>query len=1393
MRWFLAFIIVAVAGGGLYWVAYRDDAAPAAGGWSGANKAVPVRVVVVAEEKLSETVEALGTAIANESVTLTANVTETVRAVQFEDGDYVAAGDVLVELTRGEEDSQLREAEVALDDARRKLARVEDLGRRSLVSTSEVDDARAVLDGAAARLATVRARLGDRLITAPFDGVLGFRNVSVGTLVSPGTTITTLDDISRIKVDFTVPEVVLGAIGTGDTLEARSVAFRDERFAGRVVTIGSRIDPVTRSAQVRAVLPNDDRRLRPGMLLTVDVVVNERLGIRVPARAILQETVRAFVYIVRDDNTAERREVTLGQRSDDHVEILGGLAVGERVIVSGVVKLRDGSAVAVQAGVTKAATPARRADVWLAELSVRRPVLATVFAVLLIVAGIISLRELSVREYPDVSSPIVSVRVTYPGAASAIVDTQVTEIVEGAVSGVEGIRSISSVSQNGSSRVNIEFTLSRNIDEAANDVRDRVSRILDELPEDVEPPRVQKQDSDARPVVWINLSDPSRTSMEVIDYAERYIAERFSALPGVSAVEVNGPGRPSMRIWIDRIALAARGLTVGDVDAALRRENVEFPAGLLEASDREFPVRLARGYETPEDFRQLVLAEGDNDHLIRLGEVARVEVGPRNPRRVFRANGQAAAAIGIFKQSTANTVDVLDGVNRTLAALNAEPGPMTLTKSSDDSVFIRAAINTVYQTMLLTILLVAGVIFLFLMQWRATVVPVVTIPISLIATFAAINLAGFSINLITLLALVLCIGLVVDDAIVVLENIFRRIQKGEPALLASKRGASQVVFAVIATTAVLVAVFAPITFLTDNVGRIFAELAITLCAALILSSVLALSVVPMLASKLLRGHGDELRESNAVVRFIEALSVRYSRWLEASLRARYVWVAVAMVTAVGSFALFNAVDREYVPDEDRGSIFGSFRGPEGASIDFMMESLTRLEEPLRAMREEGSLERGLLSIPGWRGGISANNGFVVVTLAPWGERDVTTAEVVARLNQTWSGIEDLRVFTFSRSPFGGGSRPVEFVLGGSSYIELADWRDRIIERARANPGLNRLDSDLIETQPQMIIDVDADRAAALGVPVQSIGRELQLLMADQVSTRFQRDGEEYDVVIQAEEEQRRSVSDLQHVYVRSDASGELIPLSNLVSVRERAEPASLNRYNRLRAVTITADLAPGYALGEALDFLRQVANEELPPTAQIGYKGDSREYIDAGNALLFTFVLALTIVYLVLAAQFESFVQPLVIMCTVPLALAGGFLGLALTDTTLNIYSQIGLLMLIGIATKNGILIVEFINQIRDAGVELFDGIVRASTMRFRPVVMTTASTVMGSVPLILSRGPGSEGLHSLGVVIFWGVLVATVLTLFVVPVLYSFIGTLTGSPGAIGRELERLEEATSR
>lgn len=1029
---------------------------------------------------------------------------------------------------------------------------------------------------------------------------------------------------------------------------------------------------------------------------------------------------------------------------------------------------------------------------WLSSLSVRRPVLAIVFALLLIVAGLISLKSLPVREYPDITSPIVSVTTGYTGASSAIVDSQLTEILEGAVNGIEGIRSISSSSQNGRSRISIEFGLDKNIDEAANDVRDRVGRIVGRLPEGVEVPRVAKEDSDARAIIYISLFDPALTPMELTDYAERYLVEQFAVVPGVSSIRVFGPGRPTMRVWIDRIALAARQLTVVDIESALRRENAEFPAGLVEASDREFPVRVARGYQTPEDFQQLVIGRGADGHLIRLGEVARVEIGSRNPRLVFRTNGENTVSFGVIKQSTANTVDVIDGVLGVLEKINSElPGEMRLVKSTDDSVFIRAAVRTVYTTILITTVLVGLVIFAFLTAWRATIIPVVIIPICLIATCSVIALAGLTINLITLLALVLCIGLVVDDAIVVLENVYRRIQKGESALLAAKRGTSQVVFAVIATTAVLVAVFAPIAFLTDNIGRIFAELAVTICAALILSSVLALSIVPMLASKLLRGHGDEVRRASKVASSFERLSNYYERFLRAALQRRYLSVAVAVLMAVIAALLFETIEREYTPDEDRGFIVASFRGPEGSSIEFMKENLAALEAPTRKLLDAGQADRVLVGIPGFRGGQAANNGFIAVNLAPWSERSVSTNEVINSLNEAWSGIDDLRVFTSSRSPVGGGGRPVQFVLGGTSYLELAEWRDRILARARENENLERLDSDLLETQPQLIIDVDRNRAASLGISLTTIGRELQLLMSDQETTRFQRDGEEYDVVIQAEQAQRLSPQDLIHVYVRSETSGQLIPLANVVSLREVAEPAALNRFDRLRSVTLSANLAEGYSLGAALEYLQKLAREELPANAQINYKGESREFIDAGNALVFTFILALLIVYLVLAAQFESFLQPAVIMCTVPLAVAGGLLGLLLTDTTLNIYSQIGLLMLIGIATKNGILIVEFINQVRDSGVELREAILRGSRMRFRPVLMTTASTIMGSVPLMLATGPGSQGLQSLGVVIFWGVLVATVLTLFIVPVLYSFIGRFSGSPGEVGRELDRLEQAT--
>jgi multidrug efflux pump len=1026
---------------------------------------------------------------------------------------------------------------------------------------------------------------------------------------------------------------------------------------------------------------------------------------------------------------------------------------------------------------------------WLSDVSVKRPVFATVISLMLVAFGTLSFNYLPLREYPDINSPTVSVMTNYIGAASDVIETRITQVIEDQISGIEGIKTIRSSSRDEYSSVNIEFGLDRNIDEAANDVRDRVSRVLGRLPRDVEPPIVAKSDSDARPVMYMNVSSTELDLMELHDYVERYIVDRFSVIPGVSTVEASGGAKPSMRIWLDRLALAARELTITDIENALRRENVELPAGRIESDSIEFRVRLQRSYQSPEDFEALVISRGADGHLIRLGEVAVVELAPRNTRETFRSNQQVTVGMRISKQSTANTLEMLEAVKAEIAVVQATlPDHMDLIPSQDDSLFIREAINSVYQTIGITTVLVSVVILAFLGTFRTMIIPAVTIPVCLISAFIALALFGFSVNLITLLALVLCIGLVVDDAIVVLENIYRRIEKGEQPLLAAYKGARQVAFAVVATTAVLVAVFTPIIFLEDNLGVIFSELAVTIAAAVIFSSVLALTLTPVMCSKFLKLK-DEV---NPFTEFVHKLFDRFERAYQRALGAflKHSWVAIVVTAGIvgGTWWLVQNTGQEYAPKEDQGAFYARVMAAEGTGIKRMIAQMDRLEEPLQRLREQGQVQRVVSRVPAF-GSTTPNSGMFMVSMVPWQERTMSTQEVLAATMADWRNVPGVRAFAFMRSGLSrrGGDRPVQFVLGGPNFETLAQWRDIVIERAEEYPGLARIDSDYKETQPQVVVRVDKNRAAALGVSVENIGRTLGAMMSEQRITTFVQDGEEYDVILQAKEDQRASASDLQNIYVRSADTNQLIPLANLIYLDETAGAASLNRYNRLRAITISASLNEGYALGDALEFLENVVANELPEFAQIDYKGESLEYKEASGSLAFTFGIAMLIVFLVLAAQFESFIHPFVILLSVPMALAGALFGLYITGSTLNIYSQIGLILLIGISAKNGVLIVEFINQLRDAGRDFEEAIKEAAVIRLRPVIMTTIATIMGSIPLLLATGAGSAGRNVLGIVIFSGVTLATLLTLFIVPAFYKLLARNTGSPKTISRMLDEL------
>jgi len=1028
---------------------------------------------------------------------------------------------------------------------------------------------------------------------------------------------------------------------------------------------------------------------------------------------------------------------------------------------------------------------------WLSDTAVKRPVLAIVINLMLITFGLMAFRFLSLREYPNVNPPVVSVSTSYPGASAAIVETRITQILEDRISGISGIRSISSSSSNGRSNINIEFNSSRDIDAAANDVRDRISRATGNLPDDVDPPEVSKADADEDVIIWFNLASDSMNSLELSDYARRYLEDRFSALDGVARIRLGGGSNYAMRLNLKHDAMAARRVTITDIEQALRRENIELPAGELRSTDRQLTARVLRGYTSEQQFRELVLRKDASGHLVRLGEIAEIYLGPADEKIYFRGDGKDVIGIGIVKQSTANTLEVARAAKLEYQRIKLSlPPTIQILPSYDSSVFIEQAIYEVYLTLAIAMILVVGIIFVFLGNVRATLIPAVTVPISLIGAFAILWALGFSINLLTLLALVLAIGLVVDDAIVVLENIHRRIEHGEKPLLAAFNGTREVGFAVIATTAVLISVFVPIVFLEGDLGRLFSEFALTIAGAVFISAITALTLTPVMGALLLKpatGHGGFQQKVERTVARVEAA---YGRMLDDLLHHKIVFLVMLALVAICIAGLIKALPSELAPKEDRGGIFVNVLGPEGATYEHTVSNVQVVEKMLRPYVESGEFMRLLARAPGF-GGNAMNSAFVIIGLSDFGTRR-NGFVILDEINNKLSVLAGVRAFGSIRQGLvsSGGGAPVSFVIGGEDYDELARWRDTLIARAGDNPGLANVQADYKETLPQFLLTIDRNRAADLGVSVQAIGSTLQTLLSGRNMTTFNQGGEEYDVLVKGEEASFRTPDDLRDIYLRSDKTGELVSMANVVSGVEQAGPSSLNRYNRIRAITLSANLVGHYTLSEALDFLNGVVRDELDNAPRVDYKGESKRYIESAESSLFVFVLALLIVFLVLAAQFESFVHPLVIMLTVPLAVLGALAGLHAFGMTLNIYSQIGIVMLVGLAAKNGILIVEFANQMRDKGHDFDHALREASKRRLRPIVMTSFTAAMGSVPLILAHGAGSETRQVLGVVVFGGVLVSTVLTLFVVPMAYSLLARKTGSPEAVARELAALTDA---
>ncbi len=1039
----------------------------------------------------------------------------------------------------------------------------------------------------------------------------------------------------------------------------------------------------------------------------------------------------------------------------------------------------------------------------LSEVSVQRPVLATVMSLAIVLFGGIAYTFLPVREYPNIDSPIVSVSTFYRGASPQTVETEITDILEEQLSTIEGVKLLTSSSQEQVSEITVEFNLNRDVDKAANDVRDRVSRVRGQLPPTVDEPIVAKQDVNAQPIIWLALFGSNYSTLEISELANNVFVERLQRVEGVGAVFVGANRRYAMRVWLDPQRLAAYGLTVSDVERALRAENAEIPSGRIEGRGREFAVRTRGDLSQPEEFAAIVVAQ-QGDRSVRLGDVAEVRVGAEDDRSVARYNGAPAVGLGIVKQQKASTVEVAQNVRRALPGLRALlPAGMKMEMAYDGARFIEDSIHEVVIALGIAVLLVFVVIFVFLGSMRATMIPAVAIPVSIIGTFIATYSLGFSLNILTLLALVLAIGLVVDDAIVMLENVHRHMEMGKPRLLATLDAAQEIGFAIVATTITLVAVFVPVAFLQGRVGRLFNEFGIAVAVAVLISGFVALTLTPMLCSRVLRRHmlHEEGEETGAGAAQPAARGsqietggwrgvfdrgfARLMRAYDATLRYAMGHRRLVMLSTLGVIltiaALFFLLPSELAPTEDRGLIFNIVFAPEGATLEYTDRYMRRAEAIYATVPEKTRL----FTAVGLSGGVGGRvtDGFIFAGLKPKGERRRSQQEIVASVFPQMLGIPGVLAIPINPPSLGGGfGQPVQFVLLAESYDELQRAMGILMMQAQKLGYLLNMDTDLKLNKPQLEIEIDRDRAAAQGVSVSDIGNTLQALLGGREVTRFKRGIHQYEVILQLPPQDRSAPSVIDGLYVKGTQG--LVQLANVVKVRERVSPRELNHFNRVRSATLTANLPPGVTIGKALADLRPIARRALPAGVHTDLAGESREFAESSGGLYFLFVVALVFIYLVLAAQFESFVHPLTILFTVPLAVFGALLTLFALGMSLNIFSQIGLIMLIGLVTKNGILIVEFANQRRARGLELVEAVVGAAKIRLRPILMTTLSTVFGILPIALGLGAGGESRRPLGTAVVGGMLFSTFLTLVVVPVVYTLLARFAGAP----RRAEELE-----
>ena len=1003
----------------------------------------------------------------------------------------------------------------------------------------------------------------------------------------------------------------------------------------------------------------------------------------------------------------------------------------------------------------------------ISETTVRRPVLATVISMFLVLIGLVSYDKLTIREYPDIDKPVVTVTTIYRGASAEIVERDITQILEDSLAGISNIKEIKSESRDELSSIRIEFTLSRDMESAANDVREKVARASPLLPKDSDQPRVAKSDTDARAILWIGFTSDQLDSIELNDYLDRNIIDRLSILPGVASITVGGERKYAIRIWLDPDQMSSRKITVEDVLNAINRENIEKPAGRLDSKEREIGIQVKSKLSDIKMFDNIVIKKYDNKK-IRLADIAEIKIGPESDRGFLRANNKNAIGLGVVRQTKSNVLKVASAVKNELELIRPSlPENIEMSVGYDQSIFVEQSISEVRFALFISMIMVILVIYFFLGSTAATFIPAITIPVSLISTFYIIYALGYSLNVLTFLALVLAIGLIVDDSIVVLENIKRRIESGEKAFEASIAGAKQITFVVIATTLVLVSVFLPLSFMDGKTGRLFIEFGVVLSFAVIFSSIVALTLTPMLCSKLIKPNVSNLQEPKLVTKFRKFY--RESLTVSQNNPKKVYYFSIFMI--VVAIFLFQVVQKELAPTEDRGIFIISVSGPEGSSLSYTDSIVREVESTLKPYIKTNEIDTVFSIVaPGFSGKPGkVNSAFIFATLTDWDIRrhqKLIVREIFPKL----LSIPGARIFAIN-PPSLGGSRfkpPVQLVVSGNNYDEINEWGNILISES-SQLKLRNSTIDYKITNPRLNLQINRDKAYELGVSAESVTRTIETLLASNKVTTFSKDGLTYNVILQADESYRVNPNNLDNIFIKSDRLS-LIPLSNLVTYKETSTSENLQRINRMPSTIFSASLAPGYPLGDALNDLIKLSINTLPANAKISFSGSSKEYFESGNSLGITILFAILVVYLVLAAQFESFRNPLTIILTVPIALTAGLYTLFLTGATINVYSQIGFLMLIGLIAKNGILVVEFANQLRNEGKSIDDAIFESSMIRLRPVLMTTISTLLGAIPLVLSSGAGAESRYAMAIVVLGGIALSSLITLYLIPALYKFI-----------------------